>query len=202
MLSSNNDYYTNNDYEPERRNYKGYDPGFGNEYYDIKSNPSLDSFKVRPLVINVIVSIIVFATIIFTSLSLSPVRDIARSTDNPVIKLQFFVIRLIPFILICLLLPTIGRSIEIAGKDITITKLFFFKEKISIYDVEYCDYMTGLRTRNGTYSKMIIHYNKTKVSFTDTGFNNWGQLIKYMTKFDKIRHVDGRDPVTKFFDRF
>lgn len=200
MNNQSNDYYTNNDYEPTKNNFDGYDSGFGNEYYDFKSNPSLDSFNVKSSTPNIIVSIVFIIILFIIFYTNFPSISQIQASNNTVLIVQSIIIKIIPFILVATMLPDLGKSIDIAGRDITITKLFFFKERITIYDVDYCDYMTGLRTKNGTYCKLIIHYNKTSVSFTDTSFTNWGHLIKYMTKFDKIRHVDGRDSFTKFFD--
>ena len=196
MANQKKDYYTNTDYVPKNENVLGYDSEFGNDYYNIKENLVLDSFDVKPHKINIITSIIGLISVSYVTYSFS---NYLKYTWNSYFVIFFEVVIYI-FILFAIA-DEIGKSLEIAGKNITIKKFFIIKKQISVYDIDYCElkYQTAFRKRE-PYNRLVIHYQNSSIGLPDYSFDNFSSLIGYITKFHNIRHTDGRSKLQKFFD--
>ena len=189
MNNQRNNYYTDKDYKPNKTRDGGYDPGFDNAYYNIKSNPTLDNFKVKPLLSNLIVSIILAVVMISFTI---PIYLEQRSLNSSLSHLMYYVIAFLIILFVVYFFYEFGTTIEVTGKKIIISKYFFFKETITVDDITYCELFTRHK-KESSFSKLIICYKSTKIKIPERSFYNWEHLIIYMTNHHKLFHYEEDD---------
>lgn len=142
---------------------------------------------------------------IFFILSFRLTVDLIKIGEKSFVTYFVWVLLFILFFFAFFGIECIGKRLDVLGSVITIKKFFVIKDEISLYNINKCEVITGLvshsKYRTYHYNKAVIYYSDNKkVSFTDTTYIGWEQLVDYMESNGKAVYIDGRSAFSKYLD--
>ena len=205
-----NEYYTNNDVNDS----------YNNSYYENKDQPhdyysNQDGITEADLVNKNIVSKItkprlivhIFGLLIPLFFYLMFYRFIQAFKEEGRI-IVWFLVGIFLFFLFFFIV-NVGKKIEVLDRSIIITKCFVSSTVISINNITKCEVITGL-TSHGRYytehyNKIVLHYTyegaNKKVDITDNLYTGWNEIVRYMDYYGKCEFRDGRNWLSRLFDK-